>query len=77
MLLLEAGLLAPERLAVVVAVVWEERDATAPPAAFPELPQTWPTRYEQLAAENGIEPRSFPAALDRAVALWRAMFASG
>jgi len=75
MLMLDAELLSPTRLAVVVTDVWTERDAAPPPAAFPELPTSWPQGYDRLAAENEIAPRSFDAAAERAAALWRAMFA--
>lgn len=74
MLMLDAGLLTAMRLAAVVTDVWAERDAVVPPAAFPQLPLSWPGRYERLAAENGIHPVSFSAAEQRAAALWREMF---
>ena len=74
MLMLDAGLLSPTRLAAVVTDVWTEREATSPPTSLPELPTSWPQRYERLAAENEIDPRSFDAAAERAAALWRAMF---
>lgn len=74
MLMLDAGLLSPRLLTMAVADVWAERNSAAPPPAFPELPTSWPSRYERLAAENGVEPPSFTAAAERAAALWRAMF---
>jgi hypothetical protein len=73
-LMLDAELLSPTRLAAVVSDVWTERDAAAPPTAFPGLPTSWPQRYERLGAENEIDPPSFHAAAERAAALWRAMF---
>jgi hypothetical protein len=76
MLLLDAELLTPTRLAAVVRDVWAERDAVTPPTVFPVLPTIWPQRYERLAAENEIDPPSFDAAAERAAALWRAMFPS-
>ena len=74
MLMLDAKLLSPTPLAAVVMEVWAERDAVAPPAAFPDLPTSWPARYERLAAENDIDPRSFDAAAEQAEALWGEMF---
>ncbi|MGH3002818.1 MAG: nucleotidyl transferase AbiEii/AbiGii toxin family protein [Gaiellaceae bacterium] len=74
MLLDDSGLVSVSRLSVAVTDVWAERDSTAPPVAFPELPTSWPERYEQLAAENGVEPRSFSAAAGRAAELWSELF---
>ena len=45
MLLLDSGLLSPGQLAASVTEVWSERDACAPPAVLPDLPQGWPPRY--------------------------------
>lgn len=73
MLLLEAKLLDPGRLEPVVRQVWAERRST-PPTRFPDLPGTWPPRYDELAALNGVQPSTFPAASERAAALWAAMF---
>ena len=73
MLMLDAGLLDPSRVAINVNRVWAER-GSEPPATFPALPASWPPRYERLAAENRIEPASFAAAAERAAALWRSMF---
>ncbi len=74
MLMLNARLLSAAQLADVVNDVWAERDATAPPATFPDLPTSWPGRYEPMAAANDIDPPSFTAAASRAAALWREMF---
>lgn len=74
MLMLDADLLSPSQLVAVVTEVWAERDGATPPGAFPDLPTSWPRRYEVLAAENDINPRSFAAAADQAAALWRKMF---
>jgi len=73
MLMLDAGLLDPSRVAIDVNRVWAERGAELP-ATFPALPGSWPPRYERLAAENEIEPLSFAAAAERAAELWRSMF---
>jgi hypothetical protein len=74
MLLQESGLLSASRLSVVVTAVWAERNSTTPPAAFPDLPASWPERYERLAAENSVDPPSFSAAAARAGELWSEMF---
>lgn len=74
MLMLDADLVSADRLADVVTEVWTERDGTRPPGVLPDLPTSWPARYERLAAENEIEPAAFVAAADRAAALWCAMF---
>jgi len=74
MLLRESGLLSKTLLAPAVAAVWAERESTAPPTAFPNLPASWLERYERLAAENGIEPSSFSVAPRRAAELWAEMF---
>lgn len=74
MLLWESGLLETARLTVAVTSVWAERDSTAPPTEFPDLPPSWPERYERLAAENDVDPRSFSAAAERAADLWSEMF---
>ena len=74
MLLIEAGLLTPSGLAESVIAVWTERTSAAPPTSFPALPPSWPTRYESLAATNGIEPPSFAEAQQQAAALWAQMF---
>lgn len=73
-LLLEAELLDPDRLTAVVTDVWRERDGTTPPATLSDLPASWPVRYELLAEENDIKPRSFTAAVERIAALWHSMF---
>lgn len=77
MLLRESGLLSVPRLAVNVTAVWEERNSTAPPETFPDLPAGWPERYERLAAENDVDPPSFPAAAVSAAELWAEMFTNG
>lgn len=74
MLLIEAGLLTPGKLAESVVAVWTERNRAAPPTAFPELPPSWPARYEALAAANGIDPSSFTEAEQQATSLWAQTF---
>lgn len=74
MLLLEHEQLDPAALAGTVTTVWHERDGTPPPHPFPGLPQTWPARYERLAADNDVAPPSFSDAATSAAALWDEMF---
>jgi len=74
MLLLEYRLLSASRLSIVVTAVWAERNSTTPPATFPDLPASWPDRYELIAAENDVDPPSFSAAAARAGELWSEMF---
>ncbi len=52
-LLVEHHLLAPGQLAEAIRRVWAERDGAEPPAALPALPESWPARYERLAADHG------------------------
>lgn len=73
MLMEEQELLDLPTLAVTVQKVWSERGGT-PPFPFPELPAGWSERYERLAADNDIEPRSFVEAYRRAKALWHKLF---
>lgn len=70
MLLREHDLLSVPDLAAAVTAVWMEREATAPPAAFPDLPASWPQPYERLAAEHDVDPPSFTTAAARAAAMW-------
>jgi len=74
MLLREHDLLSMPDLAAAVTAVWMEREATAPPTAFPDLPASWPQPYERLAAENDVDPPSFTTAAARAAALWAELF---
>jgi hypothetical protein len=74
MLLRESGLLSVPQLTVAVTAVWQERNSTAPPEAFPDLPAGWPERYERLAAENDVYPPAFAAAAAGAAELWSEMF---
>lgn len=70
MLMQEEGLLDLRTLASDIQTVWAERGGT-PPFPFPGLPHSWPDRYERIAADNDIEPRSFAEACRRAQALWQ------
>jgi len=70
MLILEHEALDLRVLAETVRTVWQERDGVEPPTSFPGAPDGWPARYEQLARENDVHPRSFAEASDRAADLW-------
>lgn len=69
-ILLENELIDPHRLSVAVRTVWLERDQTTPPTALKPLPDSWHDRYEQLATDQDVKTRSYPAALTLVVALW-------
>jgi hypothetical protein len=56
--------------------VWRERDNSSPPAALSTLPESWPSRYERLAADANLDTRSFAAAVALVNRLWTDMFAS-
>lgn len=74
-LLAEHELIDPRRLKTAVRDVWDERDGSPPPTAFPTLPTSWPARYERLAVEHDLTTASFPAAVALVTALWSDMFA--
>lgn len=61
-ILIEHGLLTHARVAASVRQVWAERDQAEPPTALPELAESWPVRYEQLATEHGLGTQRFNAA---------------
>ncbi|WP_216895063.1 nucleotidyl transferase AbiEii/AbiGii toxin family protein [Nocardia alni] len=73
-ILLEHSLLAPERAAAAVRSVWKERDHTEPPDNLPQLPESWPDRYERLAAGLSIEIPPYLAAVSQVTQLWLNMF---
>lgn len=73
-ILVEHGQIDPAKAAVAVRRVWSERETVAPPSAFPSLPESWPGRYEQLAANHALHAVSFEAAAALAVRLWIDMF---
>lgn len=72
-ILLEHQLLDTETLSTAVRRVWHERDAKAPPAEFPALPESWPRRYEHVAADLDLTARSFPDAARLVADLWVAL----
>ncbi len=75
-LLVEHELLTVAIVADSVRQVWEERDGIDPPIVLPALPESWPSRYERLAAEHHVEPATFPAAEALVGQLWAEMFQS-
>jgi hypothetical protein len=73
-LLVELDMLDPATAAVRTKEVWTERDGIDPPLELPSLPESWPTRYERLAADLDLENGTFPAALALVAQLWADMF---
>jgi hypothetical protein len=73
-LLIERGLLVPADAAASAREVWAERDGVEPPATLPTLPESWPLRYERLAAELGLATRTFVAAQATIARMWAEMF---
>jgi hypothetical protein len=69
-ILQENGLLVPPRLADAVRAVWWEREGVQPPTVLPPYPESWPDRYERLAAGKDIEARTFSKATVVAERLW-------
>lgn len=76
-LMLEHGLITSAGVAIAVRNVWDERNQTAPPAAFPDLPKSWRDRYERMAVDAALENATFPAALVLVRTLWTASSAVG
>lgn len=73
-ILIEHDLLDPAKVAVAANRVWMERDGVGPPAVLPTLPETWPDRYERLAAERELNADLYPAAVTLVLGLWSDMF---
>lgn len=73
-ILLELDMLDPATTAARTKEVWAERDGNEPPSSLPALPESWPTRYERLAADLDLENSTFPAALALVGRLWADMF---
>ena len=72
-ILVEYDMLDRSELSSAVRQVWLERDAVAPPAGLPELPVSWPERYERLAIDQDLTARTFTAAVTVVTALWTDM----
>ena len=71
-ILVEHDLLNPQALRNAVDQVWGERDATGRPTAIPPLPESWPTRYEQLATDHELQTLNFADAAALINRLWAA-----
>ncbi|MGI9016994.1 MAG: nucleotidyl transferase AbiEii/AbiGii toxin family protein [Euzebya sp.] len=69
-IMFEHELLDRGALSHAVRRVWHERNASAPPAALPSLPDGWPERYERLTADHDIAATDFPSAADLVTQLW-------
>lgn len=72
-ILLEHDLLVPEQTAAAVQTVWLERNNTQPPHDLPPLPESWPDRYQRLAANHDIDIPPYPAAVAQVTQLWHHM----
>jgi hypothetical protein len=73
-ILIEQDMLDKTKVASSARDVWRERDGTEPPVKLPTLPESWPPRYEQLAADADLDTRSFSAAVVLVDGLWSEMF---
>src|SRR5439155_16135907 len=51
-ILIEQDLVDPDAVRRAAERVWRERNAIDPPTIVPPLPDSWPSRYEQLARES-------------------------
>jgi hypothetical protein len=71
-ILVEHDLLNPEALRNVVDQVWGERESTGRPTTIPPLPESWPTRYEQLATDHELQTLNFADAVALINSLWAA-----
>jgi hypothetical protein len=72
----ENGLLDPSRLSKAVREVWREREGLLPPTVLPPFPDSWPDRYQQLAADQDLDARTFSAAVAIVKRLWADMTAT-
>lgn len=73
-LLIEHDLLTAPAVAAAAREVWAERDGVEPPTALPALPDSWPGRYERVAAEHELDSETFTAAQALVGRLWSEMF---
>ena len=53
--------------------VWHERDQADPPVEFPELPASWPDRYEAIATQHDLTI-TYPEATTIVGRLWAELF---
>nr|WP_231949780.1 hypothetical protein [Alloactinosynnema sp. L-07] len=56
--------------------VWLERNDTEPPDDLPQLPESWPDRYQRLAAGHSTEIPPYLEAVAHVTQLWLNMFPS-
>lgn len=73
-LLIEHDLLTAPAVAAAASEVWAERDGVEPPRELPALPDSWPERYERVAAEQELDSETFTAAQALVGRLWAEMF---
>lgn len=73
-LLIEHDLLTAPAVAAAASEVWAERDGVEPPRELPALPDSWPGRYERVAAEQELDSETFTAAQALVGRLWAEMF---
>jgi hypothetical protein len=69
-ILIEHDLLDPSAVRAATERVWRERDAAEPPFAIEALPESWPPRYELLAAENDLATQQFDDAISLISRFW-------
>jgi lambda repressor-like predicted transcriptional regulator len=72
----ENGLLDAATLAEAVREVWREREGLLPPIVLPPFPDSWPDRYQQLAADQDLDARTFSAVVAILKRLWANMTAT-
>jgi hypothetical protein len=73
-ILSEHSLIDPAACGQATRKVWAERDGGPPPPTLPSLPTTWPVGYERLAADQGLDARTFQEAVIVVTELWSQMF---
>lgn len=73
-LLTEHDLLTAPAVAAAAREVWAERDGVEPPRSLPAQPDSWPERYERVAAEYELDSKTFTAAQALVARLWSDMF---
>lgn len=72
-LLIENDLLNPGAVADAARTVWAERNVMEPPRRLPPLPDSWPARYQHLAATHDVDAQTFPQAVALVQRLWAQM----
>lgn len=74
MIFLEYELLREAALMEAIVRVWHEREGNRPSGQLRPVPVNWAERYEALAAEHDVQPRSFTEATAKASELWTRLF---